>query len=99
MSERLMYNDGFLGNALDRLADMREAHWDEANRWRTSIEPNDPEATYKEARMAEEIRSVYDAPDRIVVARSELRAWANRNETGEPVWRDIDAVLMGNRLT
>lgn len=129
MSERLMYNDGFLGYALDRLAAMREAHWDEANRWRVSIEPDESDASYKEARMAEEnlaaarlstvitalkeygvvqipkmttyppsIRSVYDAPDRIVVARSELRDWANRNEKGESVWRDIDAVLLGDKL-
>lgn len=129
MSEGLMYDNGFLGYTLDRLAAMRDAHWDEAKKWRASIEPNDFDAAYKEARMLEDnlaaarlstvitalkeygvvqipkmttyppsVRSVYDAPDQIVVARSELRDWANRNEKGESVWRDIDAVLLGDKL-
>jgi len=41
------------------------------------------------------IRSPYDDPNKVVLARSELRKWANQNQNGEPVWRDIDRVLIG----
>lgn len=41
------------------------------------------------------IRSPYDDPNKVVLARSELRHWANQNQAGEPVWRDIDRVLIG----
>jgi hypothetical protein len=41
------------------------------------------------------IRSPYDDPYKVVLARSELRHWANDNQAGKPVWRDIDRVLIG----
>lgn len=47
-------DDGLLAFTVDRLALIRERHWDEANRWRMSIEPNDHDAAYKQRLEATE---------------------------------------------
>jgi len=44
----------FFTFTVDRLARIRELHWDEANRWRMSIEPNDHDAAYKQRLEAAE---------------------------------------------
>jgi hypothetical protein len=46
--------------------------------------------------LTEVPRSGFSRFSRVVLGRSVLRGWANRNQAGEPVWQDIDAVLLGS---
>lgn len=61
------------------------------------------ERGWNDAMTAAAEHGLTDAPlsgfsriSRVILGRSVLRGWANRNQMGEPVWRDIDAVLLGS---
>jgi hypothetical protein len=65
---KLSYRDkGFLAFTVDRLALIRERHWEEANRWRMSVEPNDHDATYKQRLEAAENAAASELSDVITM--------------------------------